>query len=76
MSLDEYKRMAARGAIEQVTSGMRLGLGSGSTAAHFVDLLGERVRTGLDVTCVPTSEATRLQAAALAVRACPLRHRT
>ena len=57
--------MAARGAIEQVTSGMRLGLGTGSTAAHFVALLGERVRAGLDVVCVPTSEATRLQAASL-----------
>ena len=67
MSLDEYKRMAARGAIEQVTSGMRLGLGTGSTAAHFVALLGERVRAGLDVICVPTSEATRLQAASLGI---------
>jgi ribose 5-phosphate isomerase A len=41
---------------------MRLGLGSGSTAKHFVELLGERVRTGLDVTAVPTSEATRSDA--------------
>jgi ribose 5-phosphate isomerase A len=67
MSLDEYKRMAARGAIEQVVSGMRLGLGTGSTAAHFVELLGERVRGGLDVICVPTSEATRAQASALGI---------
>ena len=42
---------------------MKLGLGTGSTAKHFVDLLGERVRAGLKVLCVPTSEATRLQAA-------------
>ena len=41
---------------------MRLGLGTGSTAAHFVDLLAERVREGLDVVCVPTSEATRERA--------------
>jgi ribose 5-phosphate isomerase A len=67
MSLDEYKRMAARGAIEQVVSGMRLGLGTGSTAAHFVELLGERVRGGLDVICVPTSEATRAQASSLGI---------
>jgi ribose 5-phosphate isomerase A len=46
---------------------MRLGLGTGSTAAHFVALLGERVRAGLDVICVPTSEATRLQAASLGI---------
>lgn len=68
MTLDEYKRTAARGAIEQVASGMRLGLGTGSTAAHFVDLLGERVQSGLDVICVPTSEATRAQAARLGIR--------
>src|ERR1044072_1754462 len=41
---------------------MRLGLGTGSTAKHFVDLVGERVRAGLDVVAVPTSEATRAQA--------------
>ena len=37
---------------------MRLGLGTGSTAAHFVRLLAERVRGGLDVVGVPTSERT------------------
>jgi len=41
---------------------MRLGLGTGSTARPFVELLGERVRAGLDVIAVPTSEATRIQA--------------
>jgi len=46
---------------------MRLGLGTGSTARHFVALLGERVAAGLTVTGVPTSEATRAQAAALGV---------
>ncbi len=38
---------------------MLLGLGTGSTAKHFVELLGERVKAGLSVRCVPTSEATR-----------------
>ena len=42
---------------------MRLGLGTGSTAAIFIDLLAERVRAGLDVVGVPTSEATRSLAA-------------
>jgi ribose 5-phosphate isomerase A len=41
---------------------MRLGLGTGSTAAHFVAAIGERVRGGLKVVGVPTSEATRDQA--------------
>ena len=44
---------------------MKLGLGTGSTAKHFVDLLGERVRAGMKVIGVPTSEATRAQALAL-----------
>src|ERR1700761_7285227 len=38
---------------------MKLGLGTGSTAKHFVELLGARVRDGLDVIGVPTSETTR-----------------
>ena len=42
---------------------MKLGLGTGSTAKHFVELLGERVRAGLKVIGVPTSEATRADAA-------------
>ena len=46
---------------------MLVGLGTGSTAAKFVDLLGQRVKAGLEVTCVPTSEATRLQAERLGI---------
>jgi ribose 5-phosphate isomerase A len=64
---DEMKKRAAAAALAAVAPGMRLGLGTGSTAAHFVALLGERVREGLDVLCVPTSERTRAQAQALAI---------
>jgi len=67
MDADAYKRQAAAGALDFVRAGMRLGLGTGSTAAHFVDLLAGRVRGGLDVIAVPTSEATRAQAARLGV---------
>lgn len=63
MSIDDLKRQAAARALDEVRSGMRLGLGTGSTARHFVELLGERVRSGLDVLGVPTSEATRADAA-------------
>ena len=56
------KRAAAERAAALATDGMRLGLGTGSTAAHFVTLLGERVRGGLRIVGVPTSEATRGQA--------------
>ena len=60
--MDALKRQAAARALEEVRDGMKLGLGTGSTAKHFVDLLGEKVRAGLDVVGVPTSEATRAQA--------------
>ncbi len=46
MSVETYKRAAAARALDFVRPGMRLGLGTGSTAKHFVDLLGERVRGG------------------------------
>jgi ribose 5-phosphate isomerase A len=61
--MDGLKRQAAARALEQVRDGMKLGLGTGSTAKHFVELLGERVRAGLNVIGVPTSEATRADAA-------------
>jgi ribose 5-phosphate isomerase A len=67
LSLDDAKRLAAAKALELVTPGMRLGLGTGSTAAHFVKLLGARVAEGLDVICVPTSERTRMAAEQLAI---------
>lgn len=60
--MDELKRQAAARALEEVRDGMKLGLGTGSTAKHFVDLLGEKVRAGLNVVGVPTSETTRIQA--------------
>jgi ribose 5-phosphate isomerase A len=62
MNPDAQKRAAAARAVEFVKSGMRLGLGTGSTARHFVELVGERVKAGLDVIAVPTSEATRADA--------------
>ena len=60
--MDQLKRQAAARALEEVRDGMQLGLGTGSTAKHFVELLGERVRAGLKVVGVPTSEATRADA--------------
>ena len=68
MSMDELKRQAAARAIDFVQDGMKLGLGTGSTAKHFVELLGARVRDGLDVIGVPTSEATRSDAIRCGVR--------
>jgi ribose 5-phosphate isomerase A len=62
--MDQLKRQAAAQALEHVQDGMKLGLGTGSTAKHFVELLGQRVAGGLRVIGVPTSEATRAQAEA------------
>jgi len=62
VGMDVLKRQAAGRALEFVQDGMKLGLGTGSTAKHFVELLGARVRDGLDVIGVPTSEATRTDA--------------
>jgi len=59
MDVEAQKRAAAARALDFLSSGMRVGLGTGSTAKHFVELLGERVRAGLDILAVPTSEATR-----------------
>ena len=67
MDIEAQKRQAAARAVEWVEPGMKLGLGTGSTAKHFVDLLAERIRGGLDIVGVPTSEATRAQAQQLGV---------
>ena len=67
MSADLWKRQAAERALAYLSDGMKVGLGTGSTAAKFVDLVGGRVRQGLRLTCVPTSEATRAQAERLGI---------
>jgi ribose 5-phosphate isomerase A len=67
MGIEELKREAARAALQRVEAGMRLGLGSGTTSRHFVELLGERVRQGLSVVGVPTSEDTHALAAGLGI---------
>ena len=58
---EQAKRAAAAAALELIEDGMRLGLGTGSTAAILVDLLAARVKDGLKVVGVPTSERTAQQ---------------
>jgi ribose 5-phosphate isomerase A len=65
--VDDFKAKAAEAAAELINSGMRLGLGTGSTAYHFVEAVGGLVRNGLDLICVPTSEATRTHAEKLGI---------
>ncbi|WMT91106.1 ribose-5-phosphate isomerase RpiA [Pelagibacterium sp. H642] len=64
---DDLKRRAAEAAMAEVRSGMRIGLGTGSTAKHFVDLLGAEVARGFECLCVPTSEVTATQAHGLGI---------
>jgi ribose 5-phosphate isomerase A len=67
MDVEAQKRAAAARALEFIRPGMRVGLGTGSTARHFVELVGERVRAGLGIVAVPTSEATRADAERLGI---------
>ena len=58
MTPEELKVLAAKKAVEYVSDGLVVGLGTGSTAEHAIRALGERVAAGLQVRCVPTSEAS------------------
>ena len=61
---DQWKKAAAEAAAQLVESDMVVGLGTGTTAAYLVSILGERVRRGLNIVAIPTSEATRIHALA------------
>jgi len=67
MSADDYKKAAALAAAEYVETGMTLGLGTGSTAAHFIAAVGEKVRSGFRIRAVPTSEDTARKATAVGI---------
>jgi ribose 5-phosphate isomerase A len=56
--IDEFKHQAAIAALDEIREGMVVGLGTGSTATHFIRGLGERVRAGLKVVAISTSEAS------------------
>jgi ribose 5-phosphate isomerase A len=72
---EELKRQAATAALDEIQNGMVVGLGSGSTAAHFVRELGDRVRAGLTVVGIPTSEESRRLAEAAGIPLSSLRDR-
>lgn len=67
LTVDDQKRAAAEAALEYVKPGMRLGLGTGSTAEHFVRALAPRVNAGLKVSTVATSERTAALARELGI---------
>jgi ribose 5-phosphate isomerase A len=65
---DSLKVQAAVAALEEVESGMAVGLGTGSTVSHFITGLGKRVRDGLEVTAIATSLASERLAKAVGIR--------
>nr|WP_295467497.1 ribose-5-phosphate isomerase RpiA [Mesorhizobium sp.] len=67
MNARAMKIEAARAALEHVAPGMRLGIGTGSTAEEFVRLLAVKVGEGMEITGVPTSERTARLCAELGV---------
>jgi ribose 5-phosphate isomerase A len=66
-AVPELKRAAANAAAAELQNGMVVGLGSGSTATLAVDAIGARVRAGLKIIGVPTSERTAEQARRLEI---------
>lgn len=64
---EQEKRLAAAGCLDLVKDGMTVGLGTGSTASYFLDMLSEQVRRGLDVRGVPTSLRTEALAKRLGI---------
>jgi ribose 5-phosphate isomerase A len=64
MPQDADKRLAAEAAAAEVTDGMLVGLGTGSTVAFLIDALARRVEEGLRITAIATSEASAMAARA------------
>jgi len=67
MGNETEKRMAAERSLEYVRDGQVVGLGTGSTAAYFIEMLGARVKQGLKVRGIPTSDRSRELAMSLGI---------
>jgi ribose 5-phosphate isomerase A len=67
MANDQEKEAAARASLQFVKDGQVVGLGTGSTAAYFIKLLGEEVRNGLRIRGIPTSTRSRDLALSLGI---------
>jgi ribose 5-phosphate isomerase A len=64
---DQEKEAAARASLQFVKDGQVVGLGTGSTAAYFIKLLGEAVKRGLRIRGIPTSDRSRELAESLGI---------
>jgi ribose 5-phosphate isomerase A len=67
MAHELEKEAAARASLKFVKNGQIVGIGTGSTAAFFIQLLGEEVRKGLRIQAIPTSDRSREQAASVGI---------
>ena len=67
MANDQEKEAAARASLRFIKEGQVVGLGTGSTAAFFIQLLGEQVKNGLHIRGIPTSVRSRDQALNLGI---------
>jgi ribose 5-phosphate isomerase A len=67
MANDQEKEAAARASLQFVKDGQVVGLGSGSTATHFIKLLGEQVKNGLRIRGIPTSVRSKELAESLGI---------
>jgi ribose 5-phosphate isomerase A len=67
MANDQEKEAAARASLRFIKDGQVVGLGTGSTAAHFIQLLGEQVKQGLRVRGIPTSVRSKQLAESLGI---------
>ena len=67
LNADQAKELSAQKSLEFVQDGMVVGLGSGTTATHFIKLLGERVKQGLKVRGIASSKASEELARSLSI---------
>jgi ribose 5-phosphate isomerase A len=67
MAHEQEKEAAARASLRFIKDGQVVGLGTGSTAAYFIDFLGEKVKQGLRIRAIPTSDLSGQRAANLGI---------
>ncbi len=67
MANEQDKEAAARASLAFIKNGQVVGIGTGSTAAYFIQLLGEQVKSGLKIRGIPSSDRSREQAVGLGI---------
>ncbi|MFD2827829.1 ribose-5-phosphate isomerase RpiA [Leeuwenhoekiella polynyae] len=68
MTADQEKKQAALEAVKYIKNNMVVGLGTGSTAKYMIEAVGKLVAEGMNLTCVPSSDATEKLAKELGIK--------